>query len=264
MTDIKPTHPTTTSAPRTKQKNSFAATLRRYHIRFLRIHREGKAFICSMLFFMLLMNWTMWRFVPAPWLNILVGLACLFIAGVVINFFRAPNRINPRAQEENLVFAPADGKLVTIEEVFEPIHIKDTCLKVSVFMSVTDVHVNWPSVAGVVKHSEHIPGNFYKAFLPKSSTENERSAVLIETKSGHRVLEQQIAGAMARRIVTYLIPGRHVTPNDHLGFIKLGSRVDLYLPLGTVIDIPIGSMVKGNTTILGRMPEVKAEEVYTL
>ena len=123
----------------------------------------------------------------------------------------------------------------------------------SIFMSIYDVHANWFACNGVVRHVSHTDGNFYKAFLPKSSTENERSAVVIETPQGHRVLERQIAGAVARRIVTYPQVGEEGTINDFVGFIKFGSRVDVFLPLGTTINVEVGQTVTGNQTIIGKL-----------
>lgn len=176
----------------------------------------------------------------------------LFI--LLVNFFRNPNRHNSLADEEGAITSPCDGKLVVVEEVFESEILRKQCLKVSIFMSILDVHANWVAVKGKVTHVSHQEGNFLMAFLPKSSTENERSAVVLETPEGYTILERQIAGAVARRISTYLKEGQEVTGNSHLGFIKFGSRIDLYLPLGTTINIPLGAKVKGNSTLLGYLP----------
>lgn len=222
-----------------------------------KIHNEGKALLVGLLFILLLVNWMAWHFVGNIILGSAVGAISLVFFLLTLNFFRYPSRRNHHTGKEGLIIAPADGKVVVVEEVYEAELLKERCLKVSIFMSIFDVHINWPAVEGTVEHVSHTEGNFLKAFLPKSSTENERSAVIVRTPEGYRVLERQIAGAVARRIVTYLKEGQEVTVNDQLGFIKFGSRIDLYLPLGTVINVPIGTAVTGNTTILGKMPSIK-------
>jgi phosphatidylserine decarboxylase len=165
------------------------------------------------------------------------------------------------AETENTVVAAADGKVVVIEEVDENEYFHDRRLMVSIFMSVTNVHANWFPVEGVVKVSKHHNGNFHKAWLPKASTENERSTVVIETPSGHDVLVRQVAGAVARRIVTYAQEGDDCYIDEHMGFIKFGSRVDIYLPLDTEISVKLGQATTGNQTIIGKLkPKTSVEE----
>ncbi|MEG1545609.1 MAG: phosphatidylserine decarboxylase family protein, partial [Tannerellaceae bacterium] len=154
---------------------------------------------------------------------------------------------------EGLVIAPADGTIVAIEEVMENEIFHEKRLQVSIFMSIFNVHANWFPVNGTVKHVSHQNGRFMAAYLPKSSTENERSAVVITTKSGVDILARQIAGAMARRIVTYARVGETCRVDEQMGFIKFGSRVDLYLPIGTEVLIEMDQKVIGNQTAIARL-----------
>lgn len=179
----------------------------------------------------------------------------LLLYGLVLNFFRYIPRKHPEANNNHAVVCPADGKVVVIEEVEEREILGCRCLQVSVFMNVFNMHVNWIPVNGVVEHVSHHQGRFMAAHLPKSSTENERSAVIIRTPEGHRVLARQIAGAVAQRIVTYSKEQEEVRINDNLGFIKFGSRVDLYLPLGSEICVKLGQKVDGNVTLIARLPQ---------
>lgn len=171
---------------------------------------------------------------------------------IVVNFFRCP----PRHFEEDtvgLVIAPADGKIVCIEEVEETEFLHDRRIMVSIFMSVTNVHANWVPVDGKIKYVRHHDGNFHRAWLPKASTENERSTTVITTPDGTDILVRQIAGAVARRIVTYPQVGDEVDIDEHLGFIKFGSRVDTFLPLGTEVLVKMGQKTTGNQTILAKL-----------
>ena len=182
-------------------------------------------------------------------LNSIVSLTSLVVYLLMVNFFRSPKRIFP-GDVENVVVAPADGKVVVIEKVFEPDHFKDERMQVSIFMSPTNVHANWYPVDGVVVRSEHQKGKFHKAWLPKASTENERSLVVIKMEDGREVLVRQVAGAMARRIVTYAKAGEECFIDQHMGFIKFGSRVDLYLPLDAEIKVALNQKTVGNETIV--------------
>jgi phosphatidylserine decarboxylase len=200
-----------------------------------------------------LAGFLLWYYLPQCFvLNTVLtgGLVILYL--LMVNFFRSPKRIFP-GDVENVIVAPADGKVVVIEKVYEPDHFKDERLQVSIFMSPMNVHANWYPVDGVVKRSEHQSGKYHRAWLPKASTENERSLVVIETEDGREILVRQIAGAMARRIVTYAKAGKQSHRNEHLGFIKFGSRVDMYLPLNTEIFVVVGEHVTGNETIIGRI-----------
>lgn len=171
---------------------------------------------------------------------------------MVVNFFRCPIRLY-EGETERIVVAPADGKVVVIEEVEENEYFHDRRLMVSIFMSIVNVHANWIPVDGTVKIVKHHNGNFHKAWLPKASTENERSTVVIETPEGVDIMARQVAGAVARRIVTYAREGEECYIDEHMGFIKFGSRVDVYLPLGTEVCVKMGQRTVGNETLLARL-----------
>ncbi len=192
-----------------------------------------------------------------------VGLALQITAGIslilyllVINFFRYEARKHPLAERNDVVVCPADGKVVVIEEVDEKEILNCRCLQVSIFMNIFNMHVNWIPVNGEVKHVSHNNGRFMAAHLPKSSTENERASVVLETPEGQTVLVRQIAGAVAQRIVTYPELGQEAHINENLGFIKFGSRVDLYLPLGSEVLVELGQKVQGNITQIANLPKL--------
>ena len=222
-------------------------------IRKMRIHREGTSILVVSLIVLLLLNSLCWYFVPCDIFNIILSGFSLFIYLMMVNFFRSPKRVFPLDNVEKLVVAPADGKVVVIEEVFEPDHFKDKRIQLSIFMSPLNVHANWYPVDGVVKRVEHQDGKHLKAWLPKASTDNERSLVVIETPEGTEILVRQIAGAMARRIVTYAEPGEECFIDQHMGFIKFGSRVDIYLPLGTEICVDLEQKTVGDETIIAKL-----------
>ena len=222
-------------------------------IRKMRIHREGTSILVVSLIIFLLLNSLSWYFVPCEIFNILLTGSSVFIYLMMVNFFRSPKRVCPYENVEKLVVAPADGKVVVIEEVFEPDHFKDKRRMISIFMSPLNVHANWYPVDGVVKRVGHQNGKFMKAWLPKASTENERSLVVIETPEGTEILVRQIAGAMARRIVTYAEPGEECFIDQHMGFIKFGSRVDVYLPLDAEICVELEQKTVGDETIIAKL-----------
>lgn len=172
---------------------------------------------------------------------------------LVISFFRDPNRISVTG--EGLIVAPADGKVVVIEETVEGEYFKDKRLQVSIFMSPLNVHIQWYPISGVVKFFKHHNGKFMKAWLPKSSTENERTTLVIQYDEKNTILMRQVAGAIARRIVSYANVGETIDQTKQQGFIKFGSRVDLYLPLGTTIDVKLNQKVTGSQTIIGHLPK---------
>lgn len=182
----------------------------------------------------------------------IVALASLILYLLMVNFFRCPIRLFNQ-DTEKIVVAPADGKIVVIEEVEEHEYFHDRRLMISIFMGITNVHANWYPVDGEIKHVSHQNGRFLKAWLPKASTENERSTIVIETPEGHTVLARQIAGAVARRIVTYAEVGEECYIDEHMGFIKFGSRVDVYLPLGTEVCVRMGQKTVGNQTIIAKL-----------
>lgn len=171
---------------------------------------------------------------------------------IVLNFFRCPIRYFG-GDTEKVVVAPADGKIVVIEEVEETEYFHDKRLMISIFMSLFNVHANWFPVDGKVKFVNHRDGNFHKAWLPKASEENEHADIMLETPEGTEVLCRQIAGAVARRIVTYAKPGEDCYIDEHLGFIKFGSRVDVYLPLGTEVCVKMGQTTTGDYTVLAKL-----------
>ena len=215
-----------------------------------RIHREGTSILVVAFLIFAVVNAPLWYFFPDNVvLNSLISVSSLVIYLLMVNFFRSPKRIFP-GDVENVIVAPADGKVVVIEKVFEPDHFKDERLQVSIFMSPMNVHANWYPVDGVVKRSEHQDGKHYKAWLPKASTDNERSLVVIETEDGREIMVRQIAGAMARRIVTYAKAGEECFIDQHMGFIKFGSRVDLYLPLDVELNVELDQKTVGNETVV--------------
>lgn len=215
-----------------------------------RIHREGTEILVLGFLVFALAAFLLWYFLPKLFvLNTIVSTVFFVTYLLMVNFFRSPKRIFP-GDVEDVVVAPADGKVVVIEKVFEPDHFKDERLQVSIFMSPTNVHANWYPVDGVIKRVEHQKGKFHKAWLPKASTENERSLVVIEMEDGREVLVRQIAGAMARRIVTYAAVGEECFIDQHMGFIKFGSRVDLYLPLDVELKVELNQKTVGNETVI--------------
>ncbi|RPH31301.1 MAG: phosphatidylserine decarboxylase family protein [Bacteroidales bacterium] len=179
-----------------------------------------------------------------------IGLTGLFLLSFLLLFFRNPKReVIPNSK---LVFAPADGRIVAIEEVFEKEYLSQNCLKVSIFMSITNIHVNRYSVSGTIRYSKYHPGRYFIASYPKSSELNEHHSTAIETDEGILVMIKQIAGAVARRVVCYAKNGKKVAQGDDLGFIKFGSRVDIFLPLKTEILIKMNEKVIGNRTVIAR------------
>ena len=171
---------------------------------------------------------------------------------LLVNFFRCPIRLF-NGDTEKVVVAPADGKVVVAEEVDEGEYFHDKRLMISIFMSLVNVHANWFPVDGVVKKVGHQNGRFVKAWLPKASTDNERSMIVIETPEGEEIMVRQIAGALARRIETYAKEGEDCYIDEHLGFIKFGSRVDVYLPLGTEVKVKLGQSTVGNQTVIAKL-----------
>jgi len=218
----------------------------------IRIHREGTHILVAGLLFFLVINSLVYYYVDCKLPFYLLALVSAFIYGLMVNFFRCPIRLFGE-DTDNIVVAPADGKIVVVEEVDENEYFHDRRIMVSIFMSVVNVHANWYPVDGTVKKVGHQNGKFMKAWLPKASTDNERSLVVIETPEGVEVLVRQVAGAMARRIVTYAEVGEECYIDEHMGFIKFGSRVDVYLPLGTEILVKMGQLTTGNQTVLAKL-----------
>ncbi|MBN2165755.1 MAG: phosphatidylserine decarboxylase family protein [Marinilabiliaceae bacterium] len=214
------------------------------------IHKEGFGTIAVVFILLLMVN--AFAGYLSDWDSNVIkitSIPSLIVLVLVINFFRSPKR--DAVLNEKAVISPADGKIVAIEEVEETEYLKTKCIQVSVFMSVFNVHINWFPISGVVKYSKHHNGRFLAAYLPKSSTENERTTVVVEAKNGQQILFRQVAGAMARRIVCYAKEGETVKQSAQTGFIKFGSRVDVYFPIGSQIDVKLGQKVSGSQTILG-------------
>lgn len=218
-----------------------------------RIHREGRNLICGTALLLFIINVLVFLYFPHWLLGITLSVTALLLVFVTY-FFRNPVRVL-EVDDPNFIIAPADGRVVVVEPTEENEYFHEKRLQVSIFMSPFNVHANWYPIEGTVLVSEHQKGRHKGAWLPKSSTENERSLVVIETPSKVQIAVRQVAGAMARRIVTYAKPGHVVRRNTHLGFIKLGSRVDMYLPLDTEMYVGVGESTRGNETIIGRLPD---------
>lgn len=208
----------------------------------MKFHKEGYKSLINVLFFSIVLILISNFFGN----NLLVYLAyalSIFLIIIILQFFRNPSR--KVIHDENSVISPADGKVVVIENVFEPEYLKANCIQISIFMSPTNVHINRNPVGGIVSFFKYHPGKFLVAWHPKSSTENERTSIAIKTERGEEILMRQIAGALARRIVWYCKENDVVKQTDEFGFIKFGSRVDLYLPLGSKINVQLNQIVKG-------------------
>lgn len=218
----------------------------------IRIHREGTNELTLSMIALGIVAALLWSLIDNKipfWVFLAVfGTAWL----MALNFYRCPIRYF-NGDTDKLVVAPADGKIVVIEETDENEYFHDKRLMISIFMSPLNVHANWFPVDGKVKFVHHQNGNYHKAWLPKASEENEHADIMIETPDGQEVLVRQIAGAMARRIVTYAKPNEECYIDEHLGFIKLGSRVDVYLPLGTKPIVTMGQPTTGDQTVIAKL-----------
>lgn len=219
----------------------------------VKIHHEGRNILIILCLALVAINVPLWilcsDIIALP-ITVTAVSGVLYIC--VANFFRSPRR-HFKGDPTDVVVSSADGKVVALEEVYEPEVLKCRCIQLSVFMSIFNVHANWFPVDGTVTLARHHSGRFMAAYLPKSSTENERSTVVIRTHKGQDILMRQIAGAVARRIVTYAEPGDDASIEDHMGFIKFGSRIDLYLPLGTEILVKLGDKTEGGVTAVARL-----------
>lgn len=218
----------------------------------IRIHREGTEILIASALLLLGINALVFWGTECKLLFYILAAISIVFYMLMVNFFRCPIRLFG-GDTEKIVVAPADGKIVVIEEVDEHEYFHDKRLMISIFMDITNVHANWYPVDGTVKQVGHQNGKFMKAWLPKASTENERSMVIIETPEGHTVMARQIAGAVARRIVTYAKAGEDCYIDEHMGFIKFGSRVDVYLPLGTEVCVKMGQKTTGNETVIAKL-----------
>ncbi|MDE6377482.1 MAG: phosphatidylserine decarboxylase family protein [Duncaniella sp.] len=218
----------------------------------VKIHREGTNILIVLLLMLAVINLSAWMFIRPVEIPVVFSSVCGVLYLLVVNFFRSPRRTF-RGNRDNVIVSSVDGTVVALEEVFEPEVLRRKVRMVSVFMSVFNVHANWFPIDGEVLLVRHHRGRFLSAYLPKASIENERSTVLIRATNGQEILMRQIAGAVARRIVTYAHPGEQANIEDHMGFIKFGSRVDLYLPLDAKIDVKIGDKTTGGVSVIGRL-----------
>ena len=218
----------------------------------IRIHREGTHTLLGGIIALLAVDALLYYGFDSKLPFYLFTVAGCILYLIVVNFFRCPIR-RFEGDTEGIVIAPADGKIVVIEEVDENEYFHDRRLMISIFMNIVNVHANWIPVDGTVKLVRHHNGNYHKAWLPKASIENERSTVVIETPDGIEIMARQIAGAVARRIVTYAKEGEDCYIDEHMGFIKFGSRVDVYLPVGTEVCVKLGQKTTGNETILAKL-----------
>jgi phosphatidylserine decarboxylase len=213
----------------------------------MKFHKEGYTSLIIVIVTGIVLIWFS-NFFGNKLLIYLSYIISLFLIIVVIQFFRNPIRI--LKLDENSIISPADGKVVVIENVFEPEYLKTNCIQISIFMSPTNVHINRNPVSGIVSFFKYHPGKFLVAWHPKSSTENERTTIAIKTAKGEEILMRQIAGALARRIVWYCNENDVVKQTNEFGFIKFGSRVDLYLPLNSKINVQLNQIVKGGISEL--------------
>lgn len=221
-------------------------------VKIHKIHREGTNILVILFFMIAIINASVWMFIRPVAIPIVFSSLSGILFLLVLNFFRSPRRHFP-GDETDVVVSSVDGRVVALEEVYEPECLHRKVIQLSVFMTIFNVHANWFPVNGVVKSVAYHPGRFLSAYLPKSSTENERSTILIKAQNGQDILVRQIAGAVARRIVTYAEPGEDADIGAHLGFIKFGSRVDIFLPLDAEILVKIGDKTTGGITEIARL-----------
>lgn len=215
------------------------------------IHKEGKLIIPIAFFFLALLDAIIYILLKQFIIFYFLMAASLIMAGLVVYFFRIPDRKIDR--NENHILAPADGKIVVIKEVFEKEYFKDNRMQVSIFMSPLNVHQNRAPVGGEVLYLNHIRGAYYPAFVEKSSELNERCSTVFKMKNGTEVLSRQIAGTVARRICTYVNPGDKIEQGNEYGFIRFGSRVDLFLPLGTKVNAKMDEKTVGGITVIATL-----------
>ncbi|WP_410879710.1 phosphatidylserine decarboxylase family protein [Myroides sp. DW712] len=213
-------------------------------------HKEGTKIIFFSLVVAVIFIVVLDYVITIDWLRMALSSIILALLLLVLQFFRNPNRsITPN---DNVIVAPVDGKVVVIEEVYEPEYFKDNRLMVSIFMSPINVHVTRYGLSGLIKYSQYHAGKYLVAWHPKASEENERTTVVIENKVFGEVMYRQIAGALAKRIINYAKPGMQAIQGTDAGFIKFGSRVDLYLPIGTKVDVVLNQKAIGNKTVIAK------------
>jgi len=214
----------------------------------IRFHKEGYKIIVITFILAIVAILAAEKLIELNWVTKAIQVLIIVLLITVLQFFRNPKRLT--SLNDDTIIAPVDGKVVVIEEVEEPEYFKDKRLQVSIFMSPINVHVTRYAMSGIIKYSKYHPGKYLVAWHPKASTENERTTVVINNKSFGDVLYRQIAGALAKRIVNYAKEGDKAIQGADAGFIKFGSRVDLYLPLGTELAVNLGDKVKGGTQVI--------------
>ena len=219
----------------------------------MRIHKEGRKTLTYTLIISFVINVLMFYFLSKNIFTYFIFALTVIVYIFLLNFFRSPKRIYS-GEVLGRVNAPTDGKIVALEKVFEKDYLKCECIQISIFMTIFNAHSNWIPVTGKITHVSHQKGRYMAAYLPKSSTENERSTIVIETPDGHKILSRQIAGALARRIVTYVKADQICYIGDPLGFIKFGSRMDIFLPVDSEILVKLGDEVRANKTFIANLP----------
>lgn len=218
----------------------------------MKLHKEGKSPLINIFIIILLINVVIQYFFSDSLFAIIILFVSLIVLAMTLNFYRSPER-EYKGDLHGMVNSPTDGKIVAIEKVFENKFFNEERIQVSIFMSFFNAHSNWIPVTGKITHYSHVDGNFHVAYLPKSSSENEHSNIIIETPQHGTILTKQIAGAVARRIVTYVKEGDNVHIGSPLGFIKLGSRMDVLLPVDSELMVNIGDEVRANNTFIARL-----------
>jgi len=215
----------------------------------IKIHKEGRNILIFLVFLLVLLNLIYNHFFPGntlPSRVLIIGSSLFFL--LVLQFFRNPKVIT--LEDENQILAPADGKIVAIEEVMENEYLNQSCTQISIFMSPLNVHINRSPVSGTVKYFKYHSGNYMVAWHPKSSSKNEHTTMVVQVDDGPEILVRQIAGAMARRIKWYIEVGQEVTQGHEFGFIKFGSRVDVLIPTDAKIKINLGQKTRAGKTVL--------------
>lgn len=218
----------------------------------VKLHHEGVNILIVTLIALLAINVPLWLWGRHPVAATAVTIVSAVLYLLTVNFFRSPRRAF-KGDPHNAVVSSADGKVVALEETYEGEYLHGKAVQISVFMTVFNVHANWFPVDGEVIYTKHHKGRYRAAWLPKSSTDNERATVVIRTPEGQLVVVRQIAGAIARRIVTYAHPGIEASIEDHMGFIKFGSRVDIFVPVGSEILVRLGDHTTGGVTQVARL-----------
>jgi phosphatidylserine decarboxylase len=214
----------------------------------MKLHKEGYLIILYSIIILSILNLSFIYLINITILSYAIGVISMLLFGLIINFFRVPKR--KISLNDKHILAPSDGKLVVIEEVDESEYLNTKCIQLSIFMSPLNVHKQWYPINGKVEYTKYHPGKYLVAWHPKSSTENERSTIVVSAKNGTKILFRQIAGAVARRICNYAKEGEIVTQENEAGFIKFGSRIDVFIPKNAIINVKIDDKIIGGKTIL--------------